>query len=54
MDILMGIGQQARLHVTSEHLDLVAVAAAAQQELAIGRDIELPGMSTCRLIAYMG
>ena len=50
----MGVCQQTCLAVTPEHLNLVAVAAAAQQELSIGSDIELTGMCVRGLIADAG
>ena len=50
-DVFVHIGQQPRLHVTPEHLNLVAVSATTQQILPIGRDVELAGMSSRRLIA---
>ena len=37
----MGVGKHSCLVVTTEHLDFVAVAATAEQELSIGRDIKL-------------
>ena len=50
----MGVIQQSCLAVTVEHLDFVAVAARAEQELSIGCDIELSGMGIRRLIAETG
>ena len=50
----MGVSQQSCLAVTVEHLDFVAVAATAEQELSIGCDIELSGMSTRRLVTNAG
>lgn len=50
----MGVGQHSSLAVTTEHLDFVAVAATAEQELSVGCDIELSGMGIRRLIADVG
>ena len=50
----MGVGQHSCLAVTTEHLDFVAIAATAEQELSIGCDIELSGMGIRRLIADAG
>ena len=47
----MGVGKHSCLVVTTEHLDFVTVAATAEQELSIGRDIKLTWMSTRRLVA---
>ena len=47
----MGVGEKASVGVTLEDLDLVAIAAAAQQETAVGRDVEHAGMGCCGLIA---
>ena len=47
----MGVGEEARVAVTHEDLDLVAVTAAAQQETAVGRDVEHAGMGCCGLVA---
>ena len=47
----MGVDEKACVAVTHEDLDLVAVAAAAQQETAVGRDVEHAGMGCCGLVA---
>ena len=47
----MGVGEEACVAVSLEDLDLVAIAAAAQQETAVGRDVEHAGMGCCGLIA---
>ena len=49
--ILVGVGQHTSLHVAAEHLNLIAVAATAEQILAVGRDVELSWMSRRGLIA---
>ena len=50
-DVLTGVGQKAGCRIAAEDLNLVAVTAAAKQELSVGCDIEHTRMSTCRLIA---
>ena len=47
----MSIGEETCGAVTLEDLDLVAVAATAQQETAVGRDVEHAGMGCCGLVA---
>ena len=37
VDILVGVGQHARLHVAAEHLYLVAVATTAEQAASISQ-----------------
>lgn len=53
-DVLVGVGQESCGHVTAEDLDFVAVAAAAQQITAVGRDVELAGMGCRGLVADAG
>ena len=53
-DVLMGIGEKSCDVVTLEDLNLATVAAAAQQELAVGRDVELAGMGTSGLVSDAG
>ena len=50
----MGVGEQSRPVVTTEYLNPVAVAATAQQETAVGRDIEMAGMRSRWLVADSG
>ena len=50
-DVLAGVGERASILVATEHLNLIAVAAATEQELAVGRDVELAGMSGGGLMA---
>lgn len=50
-DVLAGVGERTSILVATEHLNLIAVAAATEQELAVGRDVELAGMSGGGLIA---
>ena len=47
----VGVCQEPCLGVTTEDLNLVAVATAAPQELAVGRDVELAGMGARGLVA---
>ena len=48
---MVGVGEEAGVWVAQEDLDLVAVAAAAEQKTAVGRDVELAGMGGCGLVA---
>lgn len=50
-DVLAGVGERTGFLVATEHLNLIAVAAATEQELAVGRDVELAGVSGGGLIA---
>ena len=50
-DVLMRVGEETCVGVAPEDLDLVAVTATAQQETAVGRDVEHAGMGCCGLIA---
>ena len=47
----MSVCEKSCRMITLEYLNLVAVAATAQQETAIGRDVELTGMNGCGLVA---
>ena len=49
--VFPGVGQQARLRITTEHLDRVAVTASHQNKQPIGSDREIPRMDACVLIA---
>ena len=40
--------------VDAENLDDVAVAAGAEQETSIGRDVEIARVDARRLVAYLG
>ena len=50
-NVLMGICQESCLVVSNENLNLVAVTATAQQELAVGRDVELARVGRRGLVA---
>ena len=50
-NVVAGVGEQSGRLVAAEHLDLVAVAAAAEQEVAVGGDVELSWMGCRGLIA---
>ena len=50
-DVLMRVGKQACPVVTTEDLNLVAVAAAAEQVTAVGSDIKHAGMGGRGLVA---
>ena len=54
VNVLMRVGQQACARVAGEHLNFVAVAAAAEQEATVGRNAELARMSSCRLVSDAG
>ena len=49
--VLMGVGEESCVSVTSEHLDLVTIAATTQEETPIARDVEVTGMGCCGLVA---
>ena len=50
-DVAARVGKQSRLFIAAEDLNLVAVAAAAEQETAVGRDVELARVGCSGLIA---
>ena len=52
--VLMSVCQQPSPVVSTEDLNLAAVTATAQQEPAVGRDVELTGMGTCGLVPDVG
>ena len=52
VDVVMAIGQEARLGITTENLYFVAVTTGTEEETAIGRDIELTRMDGRGLITY--
>ena len=49
--VFPGVGQQARLRITTEHLDRVAVTASHQNKQPIRRDSEVTRMDSRVLIS---
>ena len=50
----MSVSEKSSYIITLEYLNLVAVAATAQQETAVGRDVEMAGMRRRWLVADEG
>ena len=51
-DVLVGVGEKSCVLVAAEDLDLVAVAATAEQESAVGCDVEHAGMGSRELVTH--
>ena len=48
----MGVGEESCVSVTSEHLDLVTIAATTQEETPVRRDVEHARVGCCGLVAH--